>query len=197
MAEQLRGDQVTWDGCAIHTHKWACGAQGAPVHRAGNQFLACAGLARDQNSGIRGSDFGHAGKHRSESRRSSNNFLEHRRFIDFLAQRNVLLLQSLFRSFAIINVNRRDNPTRNASQLIFQRLVTEEEPTILAVMSKHSCFGLKRRSARNCLLPFASHTLHIVWMKALTKIELLPLFNRLTSELEDGLVGIQTASVAP
>src|SRR5580658_7636090 len=47
------------------------------------------------------------------------------------------------------------------------------------------------------MLPFASHTFHIVWMKALTKIELLPLFNRKTAELEDGLVGIQTASVVP
>src|SRR3984885_3028048 len=47
------------------------------------------------------------------------------------------------------------------------------------------------------MLPFASHTFHIVWMKALTKIELLPLFNRKTAELEDGLVGIQTASAAP
>src|ERR1700691_6442714 len=47
------------------------------------------------------------------------------------------------------------------------------------------------------MLLFASHTFHIVWMKALTKIELLPLFNRKTAELEDGLVGIQTASVAP
>src|SRR6266852_6167756 len=133
MAKQFGGNQVAWNCGAVNTHKSAQGAVGPPVDRASHKFLTGSRFAGDQNSGICGSNFGYARENRVQGWRNSHDLLEHRCPIDFLAQRNVLVLESLLSLLAILDIGRCDIPMCDASLFIQRRIVADEKPAILPI----------------------------------------------------------------
>src|SRR5229473_2440489 len=111
-----------------------------------NQFLARAGLAGDENAGVGRSDLGNARKHRLQGRRSSHDLLEHRYPSDFFAQRDVLVLESLFSLLALLDIGRCGIPTCDASVFISYRVPAEEKPAIRPVFSQKTCFVFVREA---------------------------------------------------
>ena len=105
------------------------------VDRTSDQFFARPGFAGDQNSGVGGSDLGYTREHRSQGRRSADDLLEHRCLIDFFAQRDVLVLESLFSLLAILDIGPSNIPTRDASLFIPYRVIAEKKPAILPAVS--------------------------------------------------------------
>src|SRR6266852_4122248 len=83
-----------------------------------DELLASAGLPRNQNSGIRWSDFGSLGKNSLQRRRSTHNFLEHRGPVDFFPERDVFMLQSLLGPLAIFDIGPGDVPAGNLSLFV-------------------------------------------------------------------------------
>ena len=53
MPEQNRLRKLGWNGDAVHGHERSLGPGAAKMNRAGNEFLAGAAFARDQNAGVR------------------------------------------------------------------------------------------------------------------------------------------------
>src|SRR5258707_6155470 len=100
-----------------------------------NQVLPRDGIASDQNAGVGRSDLRYPRKHRLEGQGSAHDSLEHRCLIDFLAQRNVLVLESLFSLLAILDIGRRCVPTFETSLFIQNRIKAEKKPAILSVFS--------------------------------------------------------------
>ena len=68
VAEELRRDQLTRNGRAVHADERGGATRRPPVDRAGDEFLARAGLARDQHGGVGLGDFAQAGQHRLQRR---------------------------------------------------------------------------------------------------------------------------------
>ena len=114
------------------------------MNGAGNQFLAGAGLPGDQNAGVGWSHLRYARKHCLQGRRRSDNFLEHGRRVDFVAQRNVLVVESLLRLLAIIDIGGGRIPTRRASLFIQPRFEADEKPATLPVFTSQPHFSLER-----------------------------------------------------
>ena len=56
MAEQFAFDEPRADRAAIHLHQRAVLTRAAVVNGAGDEFLACAGLAQDEHGGINPGD---------------------------------------------------------------------------------------------------------------------------------------------
>ncbi len=69
-----------------------------------DELFAGAGLAGDQNRGISVGDLGYLRQDGGQRGRSADNLFEHRGLVDFLSKRNVLLLQFIFVSLAILDV---------------------------------------------------------------------------------------------
>src|SRR5882762_1589544 len=67
------------------------------MDRARNKFLACSGFAGDENAGVSRSDLGHEGKYPLQGGRRSDDLLAHCCSIDFFAQGDALVFESLFR----------------------------------------------------------------------------------------------------
>src|SRR6185503_18830064 len=91
--------------------------------------------------------------------------LEQGRAYYFLAQRDVFVSHPVFGPLAIIDVGSRCIPTQQASVFVAERVVTDEEPTILPILPQRSLFDFKRETAskgRPALLP---QTLEILRMK--------------------------------
>src|ERR1700730_2996123 len=116
----------------------------SPMDSTGHKFLARPGFAGDQNGGIGRSYFGHARKYFSKDGRRSDDLLEHRCLVYLFTQGDVLMLESLFSQFAIVDIGRRDIPTRDASLFIAERIAAEKKPAILPVSSQYPCFALVR-----------------------------------------------------
>src|ERR1700722_19806728 len=103
------------------------------VDGACDKFFARPSLTGDQNGGVCRSDFRYTRKHLFQNGRSSDDFLEHRCFIDFFTQSNILILESLFGLLAILEIRRRDIPTCSVPLFISQRVEAEKKPAILPV----------------------------------------------------------------
>ena len=68
VAEELRRDQLARNGRAVHAHEGAGATRRPPMDRAGDEFLARAGLASDQHGGVGRGDLRHAREHRLQRR---------------------------------------------------------------------------------------------------------------------------------
>jgi hypothetical protein len=105
------------------------------VNGTGDEFFACAGFPGNQNGRVGRTDFGNSGKNGLQRPRCADNFLEHRSLVDLLAKGNVFLSQSFFSLLAVFNVGPGDISTRNLSLFVVQRIVTDQKPAILSVVS--------------------------------------------------------------
>src|ERR1700747_504920 len=67
------------------------------MDRTRNKFLACPGFARDQNSGVCGSNLRHMKEYFLQGARTPNDLVARRRTVDSISQSQVLVLESLLR----------------------------------------------------------------------------------------------------
>src|SRR5580692_11374658 len=142
--EKLRGNQRLRDGGAVHADEGSRCAVRSPMEGASYQFLARSGFAQDQNGRIRWRNFCHLLQYLTHRFARTDDLLKHRETIDFFAQHNVLVLEALLSQFAILDVCSRSIPAHEASLFVAKRVITTEEPTILAVFPENPPFGLKR-----------------------------------------------------
>src|SRR6202041_2388059 len=146
VSEKLRGNQRLGDGGAVHAYEGSRRAVRSPMEGASYQFLARSGFAQDQNGRIRWRDFCHLLQHLTHRFARTDDLLKHRETIDFFAQHNVLVLEALLSQLAILDVCSRCIPAHEASLFVAERVITTEEPTILAVFPENPPFGLKRNT---------------------------------------------------
>src|SRR5258705_10763351 len=98
-----------------------------------DEFFAGTGFAANQNRRIAAGDLGHSRQDRGERGRGADNLFEHRGLVDFLSKRNVLLLQSLLGSLAIVDVSTWVIPTDDLAVIVTQRVVTGQMPARASV----------------------------------------------------------------
>ena len=187
VAEQLRGDQRGGYGRAIHAHEGSRGALRPLVDGASDEFLARARLAGDQNRGIRRRDLGDARQDGLQSRRLAHDLLEHRCFVDFFPQRDVLfvelvpqfldfvegLLQIGFRPLALGDVRHRSDELKAARLVrrgmaddpdVFDGSIGHQQPMFKIEFLPLAGNALDRLAARPAGLPdeFVARTSSIV-----------------------------------
>src|SRR5258708_38938352 len=104
-----------------------------PVNRSRYEFLPCAGLAGDEHRRVAASDLAHARKSRHQRWRGADNLLEHRRFVDFLSQGDVFLLESLLGGLAIVDIGTGDIPAGDLSLVIANWVGTSQKPAVTSI----------------------------------------------------------------
>ena len=105
------------------------------MDRAGDELLPGAGLAGDEYRRVGRRDLRHAREHRAQRWRGAHDLLEHRRPVDLLAEREVLVAHPLLGALAIIDVGARRKPANDAAVGVAQRRAAAEDPPILSIWS--------------------------------------------------------------
>src|SRR5476651_2698979 len=98
-----------------------------------DEFFARAGFAANQNRRIAAGDLGHLRENGGQRGRAADNLFEHRGLVDFLSKRNVLLLQFILVSLAILDVDTCDVPPDDLSLVVSDWVVTKQKPAISSV----------------------------------------------------------------
>src|SRR5258708_33758160 len=141
-----------------------------------DEFFAGAGFAGDQNRRIAAGDLRHVRQDGSQRGRAPDNLFEHRGLVDFLSKRNVLLLQFIFVSLAILDVSTCDVPPNDLSLVVSERVVTNQKPAIRSVAATQALLHLHvsgaahQRTIKMCLDP-----VHVVRMNFSFMVYLTPL----------------------
>ena len=132
------------DGGAVHPDEGSRCAVRSPMEGARNQFFFRSSLAEDKNARMQQRNFCHLLQHLAHGFRKKTTISSNieKPSISF-AQRNVLVLQAQFLHLAILDVCSRRIPAHKASLFVAEGVITNEEPTILAVFSNSPLFGLK------------------------------------------------------
>src|SRR5260221_1510470 len=117
--------------------------------------------------------------------------------IDFLSQREVLFARSLLGLLAILDVGTRRVPTNDVSRFVSQRVVLNQEPTILTIPAAESSFVREWDSSRDRRIAFVAQSLSILRMKDLTKAIRPHFFFRQAGVLQYSLIRVQQLSVGP
>ena len=125
--------------------------------RATSSF-AGAGFAGDQNRRIAAGDLRHLRQDGAQRGRAADNLFEHRGLVDFLAKRNVLLLQFFLVSLAILDVGPCDIPPDDLSLVVCERVVANQKPAIRSVAATQALLQLesaagRQRTGKMCLDP--------------------------------------------
>src|SRR5918996_1521946 len=161
-----------------------------------NEFLSRSCFTQNENCGIRWGYFGHLQQYLTQCFRGTDDFLEHGRVYDVFAQRNVFVSCPVFGPLAIVDVGSRCIPTHEASLFVAERVVTDEEPTMLPILPQRSLFDFKRETAckgRAALLP---QPLEILRMKdPRAKVRGDHVFHGETGIVEDCLVRVDRRAV--
>src|ERR1700746_597436 len=116
------------------------------MYGAGDEFLSSSGFAQYEDSGIGWRHLCHLRQHAAKWFRRPNDLFEHRRTVDFFAQHEIFILRPFLAAFAIVDVGSRCIPTHEFFLFVAERVVTDEEPTILAILSQRSLFDFKRET---------------------------------------------------
>src|SRR5258707_46307 len=135
-----------------------------------NQFFPSSCFARDQHRRVRRSDFHDAGKDTFQSGRGAHDLLKHEDLIDLLSQGEVLLPRSFLSLFAIVDVGTGRIPADDISSFVPQRVVLDEDPTILTIPAAHSSFVLEWDSSRDGRIAYVAQSLGILRIKDITKV---------------------------
>src|SRR6266850_6388513 len=174
MAEELRRDQVSWDGGAAHGHEPSRRPSRAPVNRPRDELLPRAGLAGDEDGRIAAGDLGHSRQHGRQRRRGADNFFEHRCLVDFFPQRHVLLLQSLLGPLAIVDVLTIELPPNQLSLVVAKRVVPDEEPAIGPVPLPQPHLGLVGGRLRDGTIDYRLDSIEVVRMDLVPEASVAP-----------------------
>src|SRR5476649_890429 len=108
-----------------------------------DEFFAGARFAGDENRRIAAGDLRHLREDGGQRGRAPYNLFEHRGLIDFLSKRNVLLLQFILVSLAILDVGTCDVPPNDLSLVISERVVTNQKPAIRSVAATQALLHLQ------------------------------------------------------
>src|ERR1700692_2559461 len=73
---------------------------------------------------------------------AADNLFEHRGLVDFLSKRNVLLLQFILVSLAILDIGTRDVPPDDLPLVVSERVVTNQKPAIRSVAATQALLHL-------------------------------------------------------
>src|SRR5262245_11473531 len=143
MPEQFGGEERRRNRCAVHANKRPGRTLRPLVNGARDEFLSRSGLTQDENCGIRWCHFCDLHQYLAQWFRRPNDFLKHRRASDLLAQRQVLVSNSLFSLFAVLDIGPRGIPANGVSRFVSQRVVVNQEPAILTIPAADSSFVLE------------------------------------------------------
>src|SRR5580700_4831495 len=102
----------------------------SPVDGTGYKFLACAGFAGKEHSGVGRADLRYARQDLFQGGRGADDLFEHRSLVDFLPQGDVFVVESFFNLLAILDFGPGHIPSHNVSLLISEWAVAEKEPEI-------------------------------------------------------------------
>src|SRR5205814_2718843 len=89
---------------------------------------------------------------------------KHRSGGDFFTQGDVLLLQSLFSHFAVVDIGTRNIPTSNVSFGVEHRVVPSQKPTITAIALAQPQFILVGRPCRASTIEIVALPRAVIWM---------------------------------
>src|SRR3984893_518862 len=131
----------------------------------GDQLLAGSGLALDQDRRIRGRYPSKLRHHFAQGLGGTNNFLEHRRAHDLLAQRDVFVSRPVFGPLTIIDISSRRIPANDLSGLVQQWVVLDQEPPILTIFSQSPLLIFEWSRVGEGLVPFFAKSLNVVGME--------------------------------
>src|SRR5207245_11094983 len=93
--------------------------------------------------------------------------------------------------YPLINVSSSRIPANYFALFIPKGIVTNQEPTVLPVLTQCSLLNLKRKSARQSELPKVAKSLQIVWMKdSLSEARRYYVFSGKARIIERRLIGI-------
>src|SRR5713101_4173914 len=139
-----------------------------------DEFFAGAGFAGDQNRRIAAGDLRHLGQDGGQRGRAADNLFEHRGLVDLLSKRNVLLLQFILVSLAILDVGTCDVPPNDLSLVVEERAVTNQKPAIRSVAATQALLHLQlvrgaasQRTVKMCLDPVKVVRMNFSFMASL------------------------------
>src|SRR5882672_1888458 len=141
-----------------------------------DEFFAGAGFAGDQNRRIAAGDLRHLRQDGGQRGRAADNLFEHRGLVDFLSKRNVLLLQFILVSLAILDVSTCDVPPDDLSLVVSERVVTNQKPAIRSVAATQALLHLHvsgaayQRAFKMCLDPVNVVRMNLSFMAYLTPL---------------------------
>src|SRR6266850_600727 len=142
-----------------------------------DEFFAGAGFACDQNRRVADGDLRHLRQDGGQRGRAADNLFEHRGLVDFLSKRNVLLLQFILVSLAILDVGTCDVPPNDLSLVVSERVVTNQKPTIRSIAATQALLHLQlvggaagQRTLKMCLDPVNVVRMNFIFMVSLTPL---------------------------
>src|SRR6516165_12100346 len=91
--------------------------------------------------------------------RRADNFVEHRRAIDFLPQNEILVPELLFHPLAVLDVGCRHVPADDLAVFVFKWAVLKELPAILPVLQQQACVQFEWSLVQK---PFSTLGLYVV-----------------------------------
>src|SRR5882762_4199309 len=140
-----------------------------------DEFFAGAGFAGDQNSRIAAGDLRHLQQDGGQRGRAADNLFEHRGLVNFLSKRNVLLLQSLLGSLAILDIGIGDVPPHELSLVVAKRVGTNQEPTIGSVPGPQAHLQLASGAGRQQTINMCLDSVDVLRMNVRSTGSLTPL----------------------
>src|SRR5215471_2853162 len=98
--------------------------------------------------------------------RRTDNFVEHRRAIDFLPQNEILVPELLFHPLSVVDVGCRHVPADDLAIFVFKWAVLKELPAILPGLEQQARFHLERDAPQEPFLPLGLDAVEVVRMGA-------------------------------
>src|SRR5882762_8694664 len=141
-----------------------------------DELFARAGFAGDQNRRIAAGDLRHLRQDGGQRGRAADNLFEHRGLVNFLSKRNVLLLQFILVSLAILDVSTCDVPPNDLSLVVSEWVVTNQKPAIRSVAATEALLHLHesgaayQRTVKMCLDPVNVVRMNFSFMAYLTPL---------------------------
>src|SRR5579864_2772358 len=118
------------------------------MNRSRDEFFPCAGLAGDEHRRLADCDLARTRERRHQRWRGANDLLEHRGFVDFLAQGDVFLLESLLGGLAIVDIGTGDIPAGDLSLVIANWVGTSQKPAVTSIALAQPQLQLVSRAHR-------------------------------------------------
>src|SRR5690349_19244824 len=107
-----------------------------------DELFAAAGFTGDEHGRVRRRYSLNERQYLSQGGRRPDDLLEHRRTVDFFAQRQVLVANPVLPSLAVVDVGRGGVPAHNATVLVTKRAIADEEPSVHAIVTPGPLFVL-------------------------------------------------------
>src|SRR6266513_1295365 len=159
-------------------------------------FLACSRLTLDQHLRIRGCHLGDLRKDFAQRVRSTDHLFEHRCAQDVFTKRDRFVPHTVLGTLAIIDVRTGRVPADDFALRVEERVVANEEPAVLSILSERALLVLERDIARQPFAAFIAKPSHIFRMEDTLPESLgLDVIQSESEIVEDETVGIKRAAV--